>query len=957
MVELFRYIEQAFVIPEEGSSVDLSSDSNFQQGTRDLIANGAEPDVVRESASAFLDGLLADANHLERLPRYERLRTGLRALKDPQPDDVTDLVGTIFDQTPDALVQSSEFLGEKRMLNDALVAIKMTTGFDRPDAAAMTAMRQSIAFLEDFVACISPLSRDEIRNRLNRPLQVPEEFILKESAHSPAPTPTDPPEDPAKARLEALAKEQAALQGAYDAVLRVHPSQLQIATDRKADAASAKKGRVVEARGVEMQTVLQPTTSFVAIPQRTLSALDDSVRALIARELPERADASLPNVVDVVKRRWLEISHEIEPYKMPLPARIYRLGMHVFAVEEPPVMKVMSGAAPAPPQPEPDFSYAVTRPVGIGNLQVVRQELIGYEAADISHIENVMPGELMRRDTRREETNELIVTDERETTQSEERDLQTTQRNELATESQKEASQQSVATQDQTTTTNYGRLVENSKTNYARSVTDRAVNKLTQMVRHQRVQREKKVFMDRAMHELNNSTGSDPIRGIYQWVDKKYKTRIVNTGKRLLYDVVVPEPASFLVDSLKKAAQPENFQLIRPSQPWIAPSGLNASNYMAWAAHYGVTGQVAPPPEEFLVTVAHTDTKNVGAKIQAYGKTFEDVQVYQAFTIQIPENYKAISCYVQRTAIFYDPATPLGHEIELFIGGNYFIRFGPDHKFLDKHFTMNGEAGTLPVTVASRKPLLQFNFAIGVNCQRTDKALEQWQLKTHATIMAGYQRQRAEYLDQLARYQAAVRSQMALAHNFAHDSAMERQELKKAFIHLLVSEHFPKAYIPTPNPQVFPTDPLWVKKWGAVVAFFERAFEWENLMYVYYPYFWGRPARWGELILTQDLDPQFEAFLRAGAARIVVPARPGFEAALAHYHETGDVWMGEEIPDMFSKQYVSIITEIKARNATPDEEVCVAEWDVRLPTTLVMLKEDAKLPEWTPEKECTPPVE
>jgi hypothetical protein len=331
--------------------------------------------------------------------------------------------------------------------------------------------------------------------------------------------------------------------------------------------------------------------------------------------------------------------------------------------------------------------------------------------------------------------------------------------------------------------------------------------------------------------------------------------------------------------------------------------------------------------------------------------------VYAAFTIQIPENYKAISCYVQRTAIFFDSAVALGHEVELFIGGSYFIRFGPDHNFLDKHFTMNGEAGTLPVTVSSRKPMLQFNFAIGVNCQRADKALEQWQLKTHATIVAGYQRQRAEYLDQLSRYQSAVRTQMALAHSFAHDSSMERQELKKAFIHLLMGEHFTKVYIPTPNPQAFPPDPFWVKKWGAVVAFFERAFEWENLMYVYYPYFWGRTARWGELILTQDLDPQFEAFLRAGAARIVVPARPGFEAALAHYHETGDVWMGEEIPDMFSKQYVSIIAEIKARNATPDEEVCIAEWDVRLPTTLVILKDDAKLPEWKPAKECVPPAD
>lgn len=956
MVELFRYIEQAFVVPTEGDSIDIGSESEFQEGLRDLIASGAEPGVIREGASALLDGLLGDPERLTRLPLYQELRSALRALKTPQASEIEDdLVVPIFNQTPDALVQSSEFAAEKGVLNDALVAIKVITGFDRANAAAMTAMRQTMAFLEDFVAGISPLTAEEIRRRLNRPLQVPEEFILKENTSSESPdVPDQPPEDPEKARLEALMKEQAALQGAYDALLRIHPSQLQIATVRKSDTAATRKPKVTETRALEDEVLQHATMSLVAVPQRTLSALDQSVRSLIERELPDRADVSLPNVVDIVKRRWLDVSHEIEPYKMPLPAKTYRLGIHVFAVQEPRAFDVMSGTGAAPAA-EPDFSHAIVRPVGIGNLQVVRQELIGYEAADISHIENVMPGELMRRVTRREETSELILTEERETTQSEERDLQTTQRNELATESQKEASQQTVATQDQTTTTNYGRLVENSKTNYARSVTDRAVNKLTQMVRQQRVQREKKVFSDRAVHELNNATGNEPIRGIYQWVDKKYNTRIINIGKRLLYDVVVPEPASFLIDSLKTAAQPENFQLNRPSEPWVTPAGLHAGNYMSWAALYGVTGQVSPPPEEFLVTVAEARPKTSGSEIKAYGTSLIS-QVFDAFTIQVPEGYKAISAYVQRTNVNYNPGQTLGHVMEVFLGGHYHVRFGPDHNFLSKHFTMNGESGAMPVTLRSYNPVLQFNFAIGINCQRTDKAMEQWQLKTHAAIMAGYQRQVAEYLDQLSRYQAAVRTQMAMAHNFAHDSAMERQELKKAFIHLLMSEHFPQVFIPTPDPQAFPPDPFWVKKWGTIVAFFERAFEWENLMYVYYPYFWGRLARWGELILTQDLDAQFEAFLRAGAARVVVPARPGFEAALAHYHETGDVWMGEEIPDMFSKQYVSIIAEIKARNATPDEEVCVAEWEVRLPTTLVMLKDDAKLPEWKPEKECTPPV-
>jgi hypothetical protein len=211
--------------------------------------------------------------------------------------------------------------------------------------------------------------------------------------------------------------------------------------------------------------------------------------------------------------------------------------------------------------------------------------------------------------------------------------------------------------------------------------------------------------------------------------------------------------------------------------------------------------------------------------------------------------------------------------------------------------------------------------------------------------MNGYNRQIADYQDKLAKFQAIIRAQMANAGNYAHNPSIEQAELKKAFIYLLLSEHFNHSYVPTPDPEIIPTDPIYMKSWGAMVAFFERAFEWENIMYTYYPYFWGRRARWGELILIQDINPQFEEFLKAGAARIVVPVRPGFEAALAHYQETGDIWMGEEMPDIYSPLYVSIIQEIKARNFGPEDEILVAEWDITVPTTLVMLKKDAILPD------------
>ena len=120
----------------------------------------------------------------------------------------------------------------------------------------------------------------------------------------------------------------------------------------------------------------------------------------------------------------------------------------------------------------------------------------------------------------------------------------------------------------------------------------------------------------------------------------------------------MPEPAAFLIDSLKQAAQPENFQLVRPTEPWISPSDLYAGNYMYWAKQYGVTGSVTPPPEEFLQTVAHTDVQEISKVIQARGGSWY-AAYFGAFSIKVPDNYKAVSGYVQRTSHNYTTDIPL----------------------------------------------------------------------------------------------------------------------------------------------------------------------------------------------------------------------------------------------------------------------------------------------------------
>jgi hypothetical protein len=131
------------------------------------------------------------------------------------------------------------------------------------------------------------------------------------------------------------------------------------------------------------------------------------------------------------------------------------------------------------------------------------------------------------------------------------------------------------------------------------------------------------------------------------------------------------------------------------------------------------------------------------------------------------------------------------------------------------------------------------------------------------------------------------------------------------------------------------------------VRFFEEAFEWERILYFHYPYFWGWKPGWKKKFLLDDVDSEFGDFLRSGATRVVFPVRPGFEAAIIHYLETGEIWNGGPPPDITSSLYVPIVAEIEEATDAPAGEQPVGDpWEFRLPTTLVRLRPNDDLPTW-----------
>ena len=118
--------------------------------------------------------------------------------------------------------------------------------------------------------------------------------------------------------------------------------------------------------------------------------------------------------------------------------------------------------------------------------------------------------------------------------------------------------------------------------------------------------------------------------------------------------------------------------------------------------------------------------------------------------------------------------------------------------------------------------------------------------------------------------------------------AVIRAELKRTALALLTNQNF-SGFNATkldslglPYPDAGATVAL-----SAYIRFFEQAVEWDHLECAFLPYFWGSRSSWVSKLLGVERDPQFAAFLGSGAARVVLPIRPGYEAAFEKFLNTG----------------------------------------------------------------------
>ncbi len=126
-----------------------------------------------------------------------------------------------------------------------------------------------------------------------------------------------------------------------------------------------------------------------------------------------------------------------------------------------------------------------------------------------------------------------------------------------------------------------------------------------------------------------------------------------------------------------------------------------------------------------------------------------------------------------------------------------------------------------------------------------------------------------------------------------------------------------------------------LENYANFIKFFETAFQWEILSYIFYPYYYNEKCRWYELLQTKNSDPIFEAFLQSGMAKILVPIRPQFEKPVLWYLDTGEIFTEcDLVPETVDDRYESLLTDL----GNQDEVTVEGTWKTRIPSTLTIIQ-------------------
>ncbi len=608
--------------------------------------------------------------------------------------------------------------------------------------------------------------------------------------------------------------------------------------------------------------------------------------------------------------------------------------------------------------------------LGIQEFRRVEQTLCCYVPGEVSHIENVMAAEYKERSTRNLLRTEYTTEITSETEVEKLNDTTSTERNELSSEISKELQNDksfdvsgSVSVSKKSKmigniTANASTSYNNSTTsslanteakNYAKEITERALERVVQKTTERRTSKMIREFEENNKHGFDNRLGTKHITGVYRWVDKIYTNQLVNYGRRLMFESDIPHPALLYKKAMKWKSETD--EII--SSPLTPPKTLNefginsaqditSDNADLAANSYGVTVDSFQTEIQFI-SLDYNPTGTVENSSHTQSQVHPSIIIPQGFVATRIDGicsyeYQPITNYATISLNFsgYEAKDPVQHKKN---GTTTF----------DFSINLNESIIGSMSFVVSYKRTVNYGGSVKVKCI-TDPALESdWQELTYETLLNAYQVELEKYNEELALQQAANAAAADQVSNPTYSNEalnrlIEERELKRACIEMMSKPYcysFGKNFYSINTncenkaeiPQINISEGL--ERYAQFVKFFETAFQWEILTYVFYPYYYNETCDWPELIQIKNDDPIFEAFLQSGMAKLLIPVRPQYEKAVLYYMETGEIYTdGDLVPDFEDDRYASVLKDVADQNEIKVE----GTWETRVPSTLTIIQ-------------------
>lgn len=419
MHDLFRFLMLRPATPAKPSEVKLLAAT--------FAPAGATPEVTKREAQAFV----ANNKHVKSGYglKYADVALDVAIALAAGARPVVDIEKIVIEKTGNGCAKAiadAAFDDEEQLLANSLVAMKLLSNSSSGDAPGLAQLAQGFDAIRRAAGDMETVS--------------PRVLSINDVEHRVPPKGDDgdaPPKD--RGRLQPEGKAEHGLKRLDEAIAAIGAiPAAEFQVDDRGD--TAVNLTEIDAPHLEISAASDREHGHGTAPAKAPQplALDTrvvspwvlskaAVSAVKAPILETVADARLnlsvqpiPVVLNTLHALRLDAIGRIEIESTVAATLIQKIGGIYAPWATNDYVGAPSGAMPS--------GHGSIRPVGVGDLLVVKEHVLRYEGGDLAHVENVLKSESISRETRRLERTETTLLRETESTKEKSHDTQSTER-------------------------------------------------------------------------------------------------------------------------------------------------------------------------------------------------------------------------------------------------------------------------------------------------------------------------------------------------------------------------------------------------------------------------------------------------------------------------------------------------------------------------------------------------